>query len=109
MDSLSISEQAVKATYVSQIQDRHVDIDRASNQAQLAFNEELARKAEEVVEETEEAGQQIIREDEEKGHSQQEKKRRRRNPDEPEEDELLEDWPMGPDDDGKPHSLNIIA
>ena len=109
MDSLSIPEQAVKASYVSQIQDRHVDIERSSDQAHLAFNEELARKAEEVVEETEEVEQQIIRDDEEKGHSQKDKKRRRKNPEEPEGDQLTEDWPMGPDDDGKPHAINVIA
>lgn len=109
MSSIILGDQAMKASFISQIQDRSVDIERSSAQAHNAFNEELARRAEEVVEETEQAENNGIKDDDERGHEQKQQKRRRRHPEEPEGDELLEDWPMGPNDDGQPHSLNIIA
>ncbi len=110
MTSIVLGDQAMKASYISQIQDRAVDIERSSAQAHTAFNEEFARKAEEVVKQTESADNHGIREDEEKQEQQQEQRRRhRRRPEEPDQDEILEDWPMGPDNDGHPHHLNIIA
>ena len=110
MSSIILGDQAMKASYISQIQDRSVDIQRSSTQAHVAFNEELTRKAEEVVKETEETENNGIRNDQERKKQQEEQhKRRRRRPEEPEQDEILEDWPMGPDNDGQQHSLNIIA
>ncbi len=110
MSSIIQGEQAMKATYVSQIQDRSVDIQRANAQAQTAFNEEFARRAEEVVEETEEVENNGIRNDQEgQKQEQEQKKQRRRRPNDPDLDDITDDWPMGPDDDGQIHKLNIIA
>ncbi len=109
MSSITLGDQAMKASFIVQIQDRAVDIERSSTQAHNAFNEELARRAEEVVEETEAAENGGIRNDEERKEGQKQKKRRRKRPDEPDQDEIIEDWPMGPDNDGHKHNLNIIA
>lgn len=109
MSSIILGDQAMKASFISQIQDRSVDIVRSSAQAHHAFIEELSRRAEEVVEETEKSENKEIRDNDERSQDQKQKKRRRRHPDEPESDELLEDWPMGPNDDGHVHKLNIIA
>lgn len=107
--NLNMQDNVMKSAYVSQIQDRSVDVARADHQAQSAFHEELTRQANEVVENVQEADQEEINEKNEKEKQREgKKKRRRRNPEEGEEKQA-DGWTMGPDDDGKPHVINIIA
>lgn len=105
----NMQETIVKSSLVQQIQERDTDIARSSHQMQEAFAKELERKSHESVNEVEHVEQDGVNADAEKeGGGQKGKKRRRRNPDDP-DDPLLEGWSMGPDDDGKPHTINIIA
>lgn len=104
----NMQENIIKSSLVQVIQDRDVDIARSSQQAHEAFQQELSRRSREVVHEVEEADQNGVDEDPEKERQGKGRKGKRRMPQEP-EDELLKGWTMGPDDDGKPHTINIIA
>lgn len=108
--NLNMQDNVVKSSLVQQIQERDTDINRSSNQMHDAFAKEMARKSHEVVTEVEHTENHGINADNEgdEGRGGKQKKQHRRNPDDP-DDPLMEGWSMGPDDDGKPHSINIIA
>lgn len=107
--NFNMTDSIIKSALVQQIQDRDVDIARSSQQAQQAFQAELARQAEEVVENVMETEQNGVDEDSENETGGGKKKKRRRSPNEPEDDDPAQGWTMGPDDDGRPHTINIIA
>lgn len=105
----NMQENIVKSSLVQQIQERDTDIARSSQQMQEAFTKELDRKSHEVVSEVKHVEQDGVNPDADKeGSGKNGGKRKRRNPDDP-DDPMMEGWSMGPDDDGKPHTINIIA
>lgn len=106
--SALIPDNPLKAPLVQQMQERDNDIVRSSQQSQQAFAEELARRGNEAVRETGETDQNGVDEDPER---QQSGKKKKRTPGHyaTDEDEVTKGWTMGPDDDGKPHRINIIA
>ena len=106
--SALIPDTPLKAPLVQQIQERDADIVRSTQQSQQAFAEEMARRGNEAVRETGETDQNGIDEDPER--QQNGGKKKKRSPHYPgEEEDVSKGWTMGPDDDGKPHRINIIA
>ena len=87
MQILNIQDGVVKSALVQQIQARAGEMARVQDVSQVAFDDEMARKADETVEELNQGENEAIQEEEERGEQQQRRRRRRRHDaDEPEEE-----------------------
>lgn len=109
INNLNMQDTVVKSSLVQSVQERDGDVGRAHNQAAQAFQEEVARRAEEAVQTVMQPEQQGIQQ--RQGGQQQgggQGRKRRPGEDASPEEKAKDGWSMGADDDGQPHTINIV-
>lgn len=107
MSLVNMQDSIVKASLVTQVQHRAAALARVQQSTQVPFNQELARRADEVVSQTAEAENEGIREnDEESRRHRREQRRRARHTGSDTDTETSGDLDT-PADDGGPHHIDI--
>ena len=108
INNLNMQDTVVKSSLVQSVQERDGDVNRAHTQAAQAFQDEVARRAEEAVQTVMQPEQEGIRQ--RQGGQQQGGGQggRRRKEDASPEEKAKDGWSMGADNDGQPHVINIV-
>lgn len=109
INNLNMQDTVVKSSLVQSVQERDGDVNRAHLRAAEAFQEEVTRQAGEVVKNVPTAEQGGIRPDVgDRQNGGEKKKRGDRKQDATPEEARKNGWVMGVDDDGVPHTVNIV-
>lgn len=108
INNLNMQDTVVKSSLVQSVQERDGDVGRAHNQAAQAFQEEVARRAEEAVQTVMQPEQQGIQQRQGGQQGGGQGRKRRPGAEASPEDKAKDGWSMGADDDGLPHAINIV-
>lgn len=108
INNLNMQDTVVKSSLVQSVQERDVDVSRAHNLASEAFQEEVTRRAEEMVKTVMQPEQEGIRQ-ENSGHGGGGYRGKRRKKEEEPGEKKNGGWRMGADNDGEVHAVNIVV